>query len=131
MGEGKILNGEVERDDVKYGTRLAYDIFFELHPEWEDYYDVVDDGDGTCHLEEREDEEEEEPVMVFTPSARVGIIERIPKELRPKDGSKLVFTSQLTAERWMTAHGYTMGRYGSWREKTDEDTIIDGFGNPQ
>ena len=60
VGRGKILNGEVEMDDVKYCTRLAYDIFFELHPEWEDYYDVVDDGDGTCHLEEREDEEEEE-----------------------------------------------------------------------
>lgn len=134
MGRGKILNGEVEMDDVKYCTRLAYDIFFELHPEWEDYYDVVDNGDGTCHLEEREDEEDEEceeSVMVFTPTARVGITERIPKELRPDDGRNLVFTSQVTAERWMTAHGYTMGKYGTWREKTDEDTVIDGFGNPQ
>lgn len=134
VGVGMILNGDVKKVDIKYGTRLAYDIFFELHPEDEDYYKVVDNGDGTCRLEEKEESEEEEsdePVMVFTPSAREGNTEHIPSELRPDDGRKLVFTTQVTAERWMTAHGYTMGKYGSWREKTDGDTIIDGFGNPQ
>lgn len=137
VGRGEIRNGEIEIEEIKPATRLAFDIFFELHPECEDDYKLVDNGDGTCRLEEKEEseeeeeEEEEEPVMIFTPTARVGNTEHVPSELRPDDGRNLVFSSQVEAERWMTAHGYTMGKYGSWREKTDEDTVIDGFGNPQ
>ena len=29
------------------------------------------------------------------------------------------------------AYKALLGKYGTWREKTDEDTVIDGFGNPQ
>ena len=134
VGRGEIRNGEVEKEEIMPASRLAFDIFFELHPECEDYYKLVDNGDGTYHIEEvfeEDDEEAEETMNVYTPTIKDGNVEHTPTELRTADGKKYVFVSVAVAERWLANKGYTKGNYGSWREKTDGDIIIDEDGNPQ
>ena len=66
VGRGKIHDGEVEDENIKEASEMAFDIYFELHPEMEEDYTIEPDGDGTFSLVERdceddmEEEEEEE-----------------------------------------------------------------------
>ena len=68
VGRGKIHDGEVEAENIKEASEMAFDIYFELHPEMEEDYTIEPDGDGKFSLVEREcedemEEEEEEDDM--------------------------------------------------------------------
>lgn len=60
VGRGKIHNGEVEKENIKEASEMAFDIYFELHPEMEEDYTIEPNGDGTFSLVERECEDEME-----------------------------------------------------------------------
>ena len=68
VGRGQIHDGEVEEENIKEASEMAFDIYFELHPEMEEDYTIEPNGDGTFSLVEREcedemEEEEEEDDM--------------------------------------------------------------------